>query len=304
MRFVVFVSSLLVSVPFLACSSTTVVPAEKTCAGAQAMSAKALVGASLGPKEITLTFDDGPAARTLELSTYLKSRGIRVGFFVNGMNVKGPTETAILAQLVKDGHVIGNHTHTHLSLTNPPPADATIVKEVTDTDTIIAPFVQNGQFMFRAPFGEWDDNAFGVLQASPMKKYIGHIEWDYGGRRSATTAADWACWTKEPQLTIEECSDLYMTEIDGSKNQRGIVLMHDDYVGDGKGAPNSIDMVKLLVPKLEAKGYTFKRVDEVPAIAKLFPSAPTDPPTAPSDPNGATTPDGTAPAASPDCPPR
>jgi len=261
------------------CSSTGAPPAPPpTCSNAQALTALPLFGTSLGPKELALTFDDGPASRTLELSAYLKGKGIRAGFFVNGFMVVGAAEKAILQQLVLDGHVIANHTQNHLSLTTPPPTNATIVKEVTDTDTIIAPYVPHNRFMFRAPFGEWDANAHAALQASPMSKYIGHIEWEYGGRRTATTAADWACWTRVPKLTTQECGDLYMTEIDGSVDKRGIVLMHDDYVGGtNDGAGNTIDMVKYLVPLLVAKGYTFKRVDEVPAIAALLPPIPITP---------------------------
>jgi peptidoglycan-N-acetylglucosamine deacetylase len=250
---------------------------DPTCTGAAALSAAPIFGTSLGTKQLALTFDDGPASRTLELSTYLKGKGIRAGFFINGFRVPaGAAGTNLLAQLVADGHVIANHTQTHVSLTSPPPAAATMIKELSDTDVIIAPFVPNNRFMFRAPFGDWNQNAYNTLQASAMSKYVGHIEWEYGGERTANSAADWACWQQNPKLSSKDCGDLYVKEIDTSATQRGIVLMHDaDYGDNTNGAVgNTIDMVKYMVPILQAKGYTFKRIDEVPTIAALLPALP------------------------------
>lgn len=45
-------------------------------------------GSGLPAKTIALTFDDGPGARTVELSHYLKDQGVRAGFFVMGKNVQ------------------------------------------------------------------------------------------------------------------------------------------------------------------------------------------------------------------------
>ena len=93
-----------------------------------ALQATSLTGTSLPAKALALTFDDGPSARTAELSTYLKSQNIKATFFVNGghlatttlPNPNGitvmPGAAAILAQLVADGHLVANHTVTHRDL--------------------------------------------------------------------------------------------------------------------------------------------------------------------------------------------
>lgn len=249
------------------------------CVGAQALSAAPINGTSLAAKQLALTFDDGPGDRTGELSTYLKSQGIRAAFFVNGKNVVNP---AILAQLVADGHVVGNHTETHLSLTGvtdgqPRPADATVIAEVTQTDTKIAPYVVANRFLFRAPYGDFDTTTYNTLQGSPMKKYVGHIDWDIGWQYVANvSAADFACW-QTYNHTSKECGDLYVKDSDAVG--KGIVLLHDPYGNLGNtdvntGVGNTIDMIKYIVPILKAKGYTFVRVDEVPAIASLLPPLP------------------------------
>src|SRR5258708_21842189 len=119
----------------------------------QALTNGSLTGASLPAKTLALTFDDGSGARTVELSKYLKAQNIRATFFVNGKCFTpsdpnypcagGPVTTAVLTQLVNDGHLVANHTQTHDDLTDTnvfpltSAGDAQLVKELTDTDPII-----------------------------------------------------------------------------------------------------------------------------------------------------------------------
>lgn len=242
-------------------------------------------GTSLGPKQLALTFDDGNGSRTIELATYLESEGIRAGFFVNGMRCADHGH--VLEALVAHGHVIGNHTQDHLDLTdtgvfpNDASGNAALVDQLARTDVLIAPYVPSSRFMFRAPYGAWNARDQQVLSASSMDKYVGHIGWDVGGARTQTFGADWACWQDDPKLTSRACGDLYLNEIDAVG--RGIVLMHDADYGDpanhalDSGLGNTVDMVKYLVPRLKALGYTFVRVDEVPEIANVLPPLPGGP---------------------------
>lgn len=249
------------------------------CASQTAFTAGRIVGSSLPPHTLALTFDDGPSERTAELGAYLKAEGIPAGFFVNGMFVTVfPT---VLPQLVAQGHVVANHSQLHQDLTDPgffPPGgvgDTALIAAVADTDALIAPYLQNGRRLFRAPYGRWDARAFAVLDGSPMRDYVGPIDWDVGDSRTATTAADWACWQHEPQLTSKDCGDLYLAQI--TKVDHGIVLMHDAAYGNEEnhafatGVGNTVDMVKYMVPILKAAGFTFVRVDHVPAIDALLP---------------------------------
>ena len=255
---------------------------EKTCEGAAALTASDLKGSSLAPKTIALTFDDGPGDRTAELSLYLKEQGIEAAFFVNGMRIDanaGP----ILQGLIDDGHIVANHTETHISLTGVTdgkgrPAAETVVNEISQTDAKILPYVPTGRFLFRPPFGDFDGDTLAALAPTPMNKYVGPISWDVGDRMDAASgrAADWDCWqdgTDATRLTVEQCGDLYITEI--KRQSRGIVLMHDPYFNDldpNKGG--TVDMVKYMVPKLKAEGFQFARVDKVPDIdSKLTPLA-------------------------------
>ena len=252
---------------------------ERTCTGAQAINVADLTGTSLPMKSIALTFDDGPGVRASELSTYLKSEGIRAGFFVNGRMLGGNVQ--VLAQIIADGHVIGNHTQTHTSLTGrathgPHLDDATTVSEIAQTDALIAPFVANSRYMFRAPFGDYDALSATAINASLMRKYVGPINWDIGDRMGPDRAADWDCWQPGSDglvITVAQCSALYVKEFESVG--RGVALLHDPYFIDNDPAKGgTVDMVKLMVPVLKAKGFTFVRIDEVPDIAALLPALP------------------------------
>ena len=163
-------------------------------------------------------------------------------------------------------------------------------------DELIAPVVKNDIWLFRPPYGHWSDGVVAALDKTPMKKYVGPILWNVGGTMGANQAADTECWKPATLKTVTECGDLYVKEIESVG--KGIVLMHDPYFIDMNNPESggTYQMVQYIVPILKAKGYSFKRVDEVPDIAKLLPGgAKPDAGTAP-DPGtsgGSNTGDGT-----------
>ena len=252
-------------------------PSETLCNTAQALTATPIFGTSIvNAKTIALTFDDGPGSQTSDLSTYLKSQGIRATWFVNN-NAQQATWINVLPQIYADGHVIGNHTKNHPDLAGDGLTPQQIIDELTDVDTLITPFVPNNRYLFRAPFGSWDQTVYDALKNSPMNKYVGHVEWEFGDSYLGVSDVD--CWQKF-SYTTKQCGDAYVTDIKTNDGTKGIVLMHDYPYGDpanhdintGKG--NTVDMVKYIVPLLKADGFSFIGVDQVPDIAAVLPPLP------------------------------
>ena len=261
------------------CSKSSGSPSERACNGAAALSKTPLTGESMPLKTLSLTFDDGPGARTIELSHYLKSVGIRATFFVWGQAIENDGAGATTLQtLIDDGHLIANHTEHHTSLTEnlpTPLTDSQVIAELTDVDKQIASLIKNDIWLFRPPYGHWDDKAAAVLDGTPMKKYIGPILWNVGGTMGVNTASDAECWKPATLKTVKQCGDLYLREIDSVG--KGIVLLHDPYFIDmnNPDSGGTYQMVQYMVPILKSKGYSFVRVDEVPGIAALLPGAKT-----------------------------
>ncbi|MFO0742995.1 MAG: polysaccharide deacetylase family protein [Labilithrix sp.] len=184
-----------------------------------------------------------------------------------------PDGEAILQTLVDDGHVIGNHTWTHPDLTTLSPE--TIISEIAKTDALIAPFVSDRRFMFRPPYGAWNEQVFAALEGSPMSKYVGPIDWDLGFQWGPGMAADWDCWSKTgvsdpPVVDVVTCGNLYLEDI--RKVASGVVLMHDPYfINDDPKQGGTVDMVKSILPTLKSEGFSFVRIDEVPAVSAALP---------------------------------
>ena len=66
-------------------------------------------------KCVYLTFDDGPhPVYTPQLLDGLNERGVHATFFVVGKNILG--NEALLKRMETEGHLIGNHTYSHVKL--------------------------------------------------------------------------------------------------------------------------------------------------------------------------------------------
>jgi peptidoglycan/xylan/chitin deacetylase (PgdA/CDA1 family) len=209
----------------------------------------------MASKTVSLTFDDGPGPRTVELSKFLKAEGIQGTFFIQGSSAARYPEA--LKQLQKDGHLLANHTYTHPRMT----ASTDPVAEVRRTDELIKPFVDQGHFLFRAPYGDWSGKVATILNAAGLTKYVGSVFWDIGGVRSErsdgtlASAADWACWSFGD--TVEKCLEGYVNET--RELNRGIILLHDVH-------SRTIDLTKLLVKELKEDSFDFVRTDAVPTV--------------------------------------
>ena len=74
-------------------------------------------------KLIALTFDDGPhPVYTPMLLDGLKERNVKASFFLLGGNIEGNEE--VVERMAEEGHLIGNHTYSHVQLTKISPEEA------------------------------------------------------------------------------------------------------------------------------------------------------------------------------------
>ena len=217
------------------------------------------------PKTLCLTFDDGPwqiagdgpGPKTLRLAEYLNQEKIRATFFVLGRHAK--MHPTMMGELVRLGHIIGNHTVTHPDFCSLPSFNEAVI-ELEEAHKEIVQYNQHSTLYFRAPYGGWPTGFADDInrQWPAAKNYIGPIAWDVNEN-------DWDFWGK--LSTAEACADAYLKAI--TQQGQGIVVMHDctaeqDTMGLLRRDNNrTFETIQILVPELKRMGYTFVGLDEM-----------------------------------------
>jgi len=103
-----------------------------------------------GTRQLALTYDDGPNdPHTFRLLDVLSRHNVHATFFLIGRYVQQRPD--IVRELVKAGHVVGNHTFTHPLLTLKR-ADE-VRRELTDCRKAIEDAIGQYSNLFRPPFG-------------------------------------------------------------------------------------------------------------------------------------------------------
>lgn len=179
--------------------------------------------------KIAITFDDGPSAHcTGRLLDGLKERGIKGTFFLIGKNAEENPE--LVKRLFEEGHLIGNHTYSHVEITRLSDEDAK--KEIMETDRVISSVTGRHVEYMRPPFGLWQDELEEDLDVMPVMWSIDPLDWT----------------TKN----VEEIVNKVVTQAE----ENDIILLHDCY-------DTSVDAALRIVDILKKKGFEFVTVDEL-----------------------------------------
>lgn len=180
-------------------------------------------------KKVALTFDDGPDPEyTPALLDGLKERGVKATFFVIGKEAENNPE--LMQRIVQEGHLIGNHTYSHVDLKNL--TDAAAIEEVSKANRVIEAYTGEEPCFIRPPFGSWRDSLNNQFEMIPVLWTIDTM--------------DWAC-KNEGNI----CTTVYR-----EVKENSIILMHDEY-------PTSVNAALSVVDCLLEQGYTFVTVDEI-----------------------------------------
>ncbi|GAA1798496.1 hypothetical protein GCM10009749_02690 [Agromyces neolithicus] len=161
----------------------------------------------------SITFDDGPTSMTDELIGLLHEWRAPATFYLQGMNVERRPEVA--AELVAEGHELGNHTWNHPQLTKLP--DPEVRSQVRRTQAAISAATGVTARSLRPPYGDVDKRVRGVV-GLPL------VVWD----------VDTLDWTDPGPDAVAERAV-------GQSSRGSIVLMHDTHSQTIAAVPDVVD---------------------------------------------------------------
>jgi chitooligosaccharide deacetylase len=192
-------------------------------------------------KTICLTIDDGPSGySTDEILDRLSEYRIRATFFCTGQNAQRyPT---LLRAIVAQGHEVGSHSMTHPHFNYSP--ISLVYREMKECRKVLEQIGGCRVAAFRAPYGAFS------WEVRPIAKLVGTphlIGWDVApdGADSASTA----------ETIIQETSSGSVINVhDGLADQRAELSAQ---VSDA-----TAKCLKLVIPALLDKGFSFKTVSE------------------------------------------
>lgn len=202
---------------------------DTTAPASQEVSTGKIAGEEDVAKKIALTFDDGPHPRyTEQLLDGLKERNVVVTFFVTGENAENYPE--IIRREQEEGHLIGNHTYSHIQLTSG--NRETFREELVKTNEILENITGEKVSFVRPPYGSWDKSFEKELNMFPVLWNIDPLDW---------------CSHNA------ECIAAKVVEKAGDGD---IILMHDYY-------DTSVTAALEVVDVLQKRGFQFVTVEEI-----------------------------------------
>lgn len=185
---------------------------------------------------VALTFDDGPVEPyTAEILGTLRRLGVKGNFFVLGQMAE--EYPALVRRAVREGHVVGNHSYDHKTLTRL--SEENLVEELKSTSDLIAKISGKRPRWMRPPGGATNEEVNATSRRLGMKVAI----WDI-------TTVDWMGGP-----TFHTVTRRVMEQV----KPFDMVLMHDG----GGDRSQTAKAVKGIVQRLKAKDYLPVTLDRI-----------------------------------------
>ena len=188
-------------------------------------------------KVIYLTFDAGyENGHTAKILDTLKKHHVKATFFVVGNFIE--TSPDLVKRMVKEGHLVGNHTFTHPDMSEIATEEAFRQELAKLEDLYEKTTGKKMKKYYRPPQGKYSESNL------KMAKKMGYhtIFWSLA----------YVDWYESDQPTREEALEKMVPRI----HPGAIVLLHST-------SATNAQVLDELLTKWEDKGYSFKRVDQL-----------------------------------------
>ncbi len=181
-----------------------------------------------------LTFDEGyENGYTGQILDVLKEKNVPAAFFVTGPYLK--TETELVARMVNEGHIVGNHSVNHPSL--PDLSVEEIEKELYDLDLMFYEKYAAHMTYLRPPRGEYSTRVLDITNKM--------------GYTSVFWSVAYVDWKTDAQQGKQHALDSVLPQLHGG----AVILLH------AVSSDNAAAMAEL-IDCARAKGYEFRSLNE------------------------------------------
>jgi peptidoglycan/xylan/chitin deacetylase (PgdA/CDA1 family) len=201
---------------------------------------RTFTGLPRGTKQLALTYDDGPNdPHTQRLLEVLAKHEVSATFFLIGRYVRQHPEIA--REIVKAGHIVGNHTFTHPLLIFKRASE--IRDELSDCRSALQDAIGEHSNLFRPPFGGRRPAVLRIVRELGLTP----IMWN-------VTGFD---WTAPPSAVIEQKV---------AKQIRGgdVILLHDGgHKQMGADRSQTVQATDRLITKYKSEAYEFVTISQM-----------------------------------------
>ncbi len=186
-------------------------------------------------KVMYLTFDEGyENGYTAKILDVLKKTNTPAAFFVTGPYVKNEPE--LIKRMVKEGHIVGNHTVNHPSM--PDLSEEEIANELTELNKSFAELTKENMKFMRPPMGEFSEKSLAAIQKNGYKTVfwsIAYADWDTNNQKGVDYA-------------VEQVTKQF--------HNGAVILLHAVSEDNANGLEQIINIAK-------EHGYTFKSLEDL-----------------------------------------
>lgn len=195
---------------------------------------RTFTGLSPGIRQLALTYDDGPNdPHTLRLLEVLSKHDVHATFFLIGKYARQRPDIA--REIVKAGHVVGNHTFTHPLLIFQSRAE--IRQELSDCRAALQDAIGDHSNLFRPPFGGRRPTTLQVARELGLQP----VMWNVTGYD----------WSAPPAAVIER-------KVERQIRGGDVILLHDGgHKTMGADRSQTVLATDHLLARYKSEGYAF-----------------------------------------------
>ncbi len=186
-------------------------------------------------KVLYLTFDCGYehenlTARVLDV---LKEKQVPATFFCTLDHIK--SETELIARMIKEGHIVGNHSNTHPSFAEI--SREQMINEIEETENYLRKSFGYSAKYFRFPAGEYTENALDAVKSIGYMSVFWSVAYDD--------------WNTENVRGKDYAAEKVMSRL----HPGAVILLHSV-------SKDNADALGEIIDKARAEGYVFRSLTD------------------------------------------